>query len=182
MHIKLFNRNILMTYNHLIMKRDIDSVNSKIDQREFELVPITLDNIGALEGGYFSVFSMRQLLENDKPYVDGYMITDIKSGKCLSYAWIGHQGYNQRHYKLRNTDAFLFKVATMPEYKGKGYCGKLIDAIADIVSNSGTKEILLAVMNDNASAIRAYEKNGFEVIGKRKFIRLLRYNIPYYEL
>ena len=125
---------------------------------------------------------MKQLLIYDKQYVDGYMIKDKLSGKCLSYAWIGHRGYNQRHYKIRNTDAYLFKVATLPEYKGKGYCGKLIDAITFTVSQSGTKEILLAVMNDNYSAIRAYEKKGFKVIGKRKFVRFLRFNIPYYKL
>lgn len=49
-----------------------------------------------------------------------------------------------------------------PEYRGKGIIQNLIEALKTWAKSKNIFEARLEVYNDNASAIKAYEKNGFK--------------------
>ncbi|MGB5435122.1 MAG: GNAT family N-acetyltransferase [Maribacter sp.] len=67
-----------------------------------------------------------------------------------------------RHYLYHTSYAYLGFMYTLPEYRGKGVNVKIIERLKQWATAKGLSEIRLTVYNDNLSAIRAYEKAGFE--------------------
>jgi ribosomal protein S18 acetylase RimI-like enzyme len=57
--------------------------------------------------------------------------------------------------------AYLGFMSVAPDYRGQGINQKLIDALMNWSKTRGIDEIRLDVYNDNAGAVRAYEKAGF---------------------
>ncbi|EAR00717.1 GNAT family N-acetyltransferase [Maribacter sp. HTCC2170] len=67
-----------------------------------------------------------------------------------------------RHYLNHNEYAYLGFMFTLPEYRGKGINGRIIEELKDWSYSKGLKEIRLTVYDENNSAISAYEKMGFK--------------------
>lgn len=65
-------------------------------------------------------------------------------------------------YLNHTTYAYLGFMFTQPEYRGKGLNGMILARLRAWAVEMGWTEIRLTVYNDNASAIRAYEKVGFK--------------------
>ncbi len=181
MEITIGGRNVLTTYHHLIMKADLNKIKAGNEYPYLHIERVTEENLFKLEGAYFSTNPMKRMLLDSKSLFEGYALCN-SFGKCLSYVWIAYKGADQRHYRIRNINCFLFKISTMPEYRGKGYCPFLLQQIALVLKEKGIHNVYLAVMKNNKSAIRAYEKSGFYSVGRRIFVRFLRYNIPYHRL
>lgn len=59
-------------------------------------------------------------------------------------------------------------VYTLPEYRNRGYATNLVSAIAEHAFRN-TGRVILHVREDNAPAIRTYEKIGFRKIGTTYF-------------
>lgn len=55
---------------------------------------------------------------------------------------------------------------TIPEYRGKGVLGAIIDAHIQEAKILGVKKMQVHVFDNNPAAIKSYEKMGFSVIGK----------------
>lgn len=51
----------------------------------------------------------------------------------------------------------------MEEFRGRGVAGEVIKACAKWLKEQGLHEIVLGVSTDNVSAMRAYEKAGFQI-------------------
>ncbi len=58
--------------------------------------------------------------------------------------------------------AYLGFMYVVPEYRGQGINGKIIDEISIWVKSKNLTELRLNVYDQNHTAIRAYEKAGFE--------------------
>jgi GNAT superfamily N-acetyltransferase len=80
-----------------------------------------------------------------------------RSGELVSVA--GVHVYSQR-YRI----AALGNITTHPDYRGKGY-GRVVTARVCKSLLNEVEHIGLNVKSDNRSAIRCYEKLGFEAIG-----------------
>lgn len=52
---------------------------------------------------------------------------------------------------------------TIPDYRGRGILGKIIEAHEQEVALNGVKRIQVHVFDNNLSAIRLYEKKGFRI-------------------
>ena len=53
---------------------------------------------------------------------------------------------------------------TLPEYRGRGILGKIIEAHEKKAVSSNVKKIQVHVFDNNPSAIKSYEKKGFKII------------------
>lgn len=62
----------------------------------------------------------------------------------------------------------ITNVATLPEYRKRGFASAVLDALIDYAKKNGVSEIFLEVRESNCSAVRLYEKKGFEAVGLRK--------------
>ena len=58
--------------------------------------------------------------------------------------------------------SYLGFMYVVPEHRGKGLNKLVLDALLDWSRRRGVNEIRLEVYTENAAAIRAYEKSGFE--------------------
>jgi GNAT superfamily N-acetyltransferase len=65
-------------------------------------------------------------------------------------------------YLKHQTYAYLGFMYTDPNHRGKGVNSKIIEALKDWCISQNVHELRLDVYNDNPSAIRAYEKVGFQ--------------------
>lgn len=52
-------------------------------------------------------------------------------------------------------------TGVLPEYRGQGLVGKMYEYILPFLKENNVQQLVLEVIEDNHSAIRAYEKNGF---------------------
>lgn len=62
---------------------------------------------------------------------------------------------------LNNERGDLLSICILPEFRGEGVSGRLMDAFLDAMKSKGKKLCLLSVLSNNDRAINYYEKNGF---------------------
>ena len=65
-------------------------------------------------------------------------------------------------------DAELYKVAVLPEYRGKGFGKELAQAFIAAVQEKGARQIFLEVRVSNQAALSLYVGQGFERVRLRK--------------
>ena len=75
-------------------------------------------------------------------------------------------------YVKHSHHAYLGFMYVLPEYRGQGINKKIMDILKDWAVAQTITEFRLEVYNDNASAIKAYEKFGFS----RYFLEM-RFNL-----
>lgn len=59
---------------------------------------------------------------------------------------------------------YIFVLAVMPEYQGKGLGGKLIEFAEEMARKKGFKKVSLLVNAENSNAIKFYESHGFKKV------------------
>lgn len=65
----------------------------------------------------------------------------------------------------READTYQLEYSyTVPEYRGRGVLGKIIDAHEHEAVLNGVRKIQVHVFDNNPSAIKSYEKKGFKVV------------------
>jgi GNAT superfamily N-acetyltransferase len=65
-------------------------------------------------------------------------------------------------YLKHRTHSYLGFMYVVPEYRGKGVNKKVIAALEDWTRSRGVMEVRLEVYDENAVAVKAYEKAGYE--------------------
>ena len=100
-------------------------------------------------------YDLKGMLESD----DYFVLVATTEGRIVSSGYAttkeGRPYLDHTHY------AYLGFMYTLPEYRGRGINGKIIDGLRLWAEKKGLKEIRLTVYPENESAIRAYEKRGF---------------------
>lgn len=109
------------------------------------------------------------LADNPISYYDlGKMIQDPDIGVIVAETnnKIISSGYAvikpARHYLDHTQYAYLGFMYTIPEFRGRGVNGKIVEVLKEWAVVRGLKEIRLTVYDDNDPAIKAYEKVGFK--------------------
>lgn len=64
----------------------------------------------------------------------------------------------------------LQAIALLPEYRGQGFSGQLLDQAARVASNAGTNRVALQVEEVNSVALQAYMSNGFVEVDRRPYV------------
>ena len=64
----------------------------------------------------------------------------------------------------------LQAIAMLPEYRGKGFAGQLLDEAARVAAEAGTNRIALQAEEVNSVALRAYMRNGFVEVDRRPYV------------
>ncbi|MFP3593457.1 GNAT family N-acetyltransferase [Chryseobacterium sp. SIMBA_038] len=75
------------------------------------------------------------------------------------YALIKQSEKNYNNFKEYGYLGFMY---VKPEHRGKGVNQLIVDALISWVKDKGVSEIRLDVYDQNESAVKAYEKAGFE--------------------
>ena len=128
-----------------------------------------IDTLKTFEQGVIEVerpFS--PTLKAETTYYDLPAMMDDNGVKLLVAEWdnkIIGSGYGRietsMHYLTHSHHAYLGFMYVLPEFRGKGVNGKLIESLKQWAQSKGIMEMRLEVYSDNLPAIRAYEKFGF---------------------
>ena len=81
-------------------------------------------------------------------------------GKIISSGYARIE--NSKHYLQHPKHAYLGFKYVEPEFRGKGVIRKIIDALQVWTISNNINEMRLDVYYNNSSAIKAYEKAGFQ--------------------
>lgn len=102
--------------------------------------------------------------------VEDYSKKLIKHGKVYVMNE-GEKPYGFVAFYDNNTTelvGYIALIGILPAYRRLGIGTKLINETIDIMRNSGMKYVLLEVDDDNATAIKYYQSNGFSFSGKAR--------------
>lgn len=91
--------------------------------------------------------------------------TDVELVVAESKGELLASGYarieNAKPYLQHTQHAYLGFMYVVPAYRGKGINRMILDVLIQWVKTQNISELKLDVYNENASAIKAYEKAGF---------------------
>ena len=112
------------------------------------------------------------------------VISAIENGSAFSKMkeWIKAQGGDEKLYKVKEADSFIFRMEVDEEYQGRGYAKKIMDHIFAIIKKHGCRNVCLVCARKNIKALHLYESVGMKIVDHKFFIRLLDKNIPYYSI
>lgn len=92
--------------------------------------------------------------------IDSAIVLLAEAGSRIIGSGFGHIR-EAKPYLDHDHYAHLGFMYTDPDYRGKGVNKAIIDALMDWSRSKTIMEVRLTVYNDNAPAIKAYEKVGF---------------------
>jgi GNAT superfamily N-acetyltransferase len=109
-----------------------------------------------LRTGHINYYDLKEMLY--LPYVHVVVALDGDTIIGSGYARIE----SAKPYLQHERHSYLGFMYVEPAYRGKGVNNLIIEALKAWTTSRNIFELRLHVYNDNAAAIRAYEKAGFE--------------------
>ena len=181
MNITIGGKKILHSYHHYIMELEVDQFK-KISCEGFRSRTITEADIPILSQGDFALANMTPYLHKQKLFSTGLLFYEEASNQPVGYIWIVRRGGNEMSYRIRKIEGLISCVCVFKPFRGQNIANLMICEIVKIFKDEGHQKVALAVNTDNVSAIRAYEKAGFQKVDDKYFFRILRKNFPYHIL
>ena|SRR5688572_23706558 len=109
-----------------------------------------------LKPGHINYYDLKEMLT--MPHV--HIAVALDGDKIIGSGYARIEA--SKHYLQHHQHSYLGFMYVEPEYRGQGVNQLIIDALSAWSVSRGIYELRLDVYNDNAAAIRAYEKAGFE--------------------
>jgi GNAT superfamily N-acetyltransferase len=109
-----------------------------------------------LKPGHINYYDLREMLH--LPYV--HVVVALDGDKIIGSGYARIE--TAKDYLQHAQHSYLGFMYVDPAYRGKGINNLIIDALKAWSLSRGIYELRLHVYNDNAPAIRAYKKAGFE--------------------
>jgi len=109
-----------------------------------------------LKTGQITYYDIKSLIETNETEVIVAVIGEEVVGSAYATIKDAKPYLKHSHY------AYLGFMYVNPEHRGKGINKKIIEELKNWALSRNISELRLDVYNDNHSAIKAYEKAGFE--------------------
>ncbi len=177
MKIRLFNKVIVEGFDHYVYSIDTD--HKIVDHNVLTYKKITKENMD--EAGAAIGNTTGKWILNDYPFARGYIFYDPQ-GHQVGSCWLMFKGGDEKLYRIRKSDSFIFRLEVDEAYQGKGYSKMIMDHMLKIASAQGAKNVCLVCARKNSKAVNLYEKIGMKRSERKIFFRVFDRNIPYYEL
>ena len=129
--------------------------------QEIEIVPVgtwALAQISEIEKSCFSHPWSMTALEQELACPDSYMLCALIGTDVAAYGSI----------RVALDEGSIGNIACLPQYRGRGAGGKILDGLVQIAKSRGTSSIFLEVRPSNTPAIRLYQSRGFAELGRRR--------------
>lgn len=106
--------------------------------------------------GHLHYYDLKEFIANKETMV---AVAEVE-GQIVSSGFVITK--TARSYLDHKQYAYLGFMYTLPEYRGKGINGKIVEELTKWAQSKKLKEVRLTVYQDNGPAIAAYEKVGFK--------------------
>ena len=179
MNITVGGKRLIHAYHHYIMRLDLVQFH-RLECNGYRFRKVTESDIDILKRGDFSIANMLPYLRREKQYATGLLFFEEKTDKPVGYIWVVRRGGNEMSYRIRQIDGLISCVCVFQEFRGHNIANLMLSEIVNLMKADGFGNVALGVNTDNEPAIHAYTKAGFVVTGEKKYIRVLRKNIPYH--
>ena len=181
--LKLFGKALFAHYHHHIMSAELAKLRGTALPDDVCFEPLAPASIEELRGmTTLRVDKLKAVMSKNQGLCEAFVLRERSSGKPVGTVWVMYRGGNDVEYRIRNIDAYIFDVYVSKECRGRGYAGVMICGLAGHLLAKGISAAHLAVSTANSSAIRAYEKIGFQKERDLSFFRILKVNLPYHKL
>lgn len=126
------------------------------------------------------------ILERVMKHGDGLYVGAYKNGIPVAFGGLIVRdkkiSKQTDYFLLKRSDLYLVYLWVSKEYRGKGIMGDLISYLTNI-QGIRNGDISLCVAINNSSAIRCYQKNGFQIVKKFTFVHFFwPYDFPKYSV
>jgi ribosomal-protein-alanine acetyltransferase len=129
----------------------------KIESASIRLI----DKLFEIEGQCFDqeAFTKRQI---------AYLLTDYNTIALVAKADNDIAGFVIAQEEIENNTLYghIITINVAPTYRRKGIATKLLKEIEDIFKQKGITECHLEVREDNKAALKLYQNNGYQKIGR----------------
>ncbi len=102
-------------------------------------------------------WSLSQFVEASLGERNASLVLTDREGGILGFAL----------YQCVTDEATLLNIAVLPEAQGRGYGGRLLQALRERLAALGARRLLLEVRRGNSRAIALYRRHGFVEDGVR---------------
>lgn len=109
-----------------------------------------------LKDGHFNYYDIKAMIES----VDTEVIVAVHHEEVVGSAYVSIR--KSKPYLKHTQFGYLGFMYVKPEFRGLGVNNKIINAIKSWARAKDIKELCLDVYVKNLSAVKAYEKAGFE--------------------
>ncbi len=126
-----------------------------------------LKDISKIENASFSVGPYSLIMLKSMIYSNSsFTIVVEENNKIIGYGTAA---------KLNKDSMDIESIAILPEYHGKGYGSKLIEAIENEIKKRGYKKLVLEVREKNENAKNFYLNHGYKIINPLENYYLLEF-------
>lgn len=176
MKIKAKGKIIFETFIHDVYEIGVAPSDESHELEAHRIEKENLDQVKDAVGN-----TTRRWIMEDYPFAEGYYFTD-KNGDQVGSCWVMFKGGDEKLYKIRKHDSFIFRLEVDPAYRGKGYAKQIMKMMFQIIAGKGLHDTCLVCATKNEVASGLYAGLGMNKTGKRVFVRLFGKNIPYHIL
>jgi ribosomal protein S18 acetylase RimI-like enzyme len=133
-------------------------IEAIIDEQEYERKLHDTRRPGAEIAAAYLAYVREKAVRNH-----GAVLVAELDGAFAGYAtcWIEHE-YNVAETNDSNHYGYVADTYVIPRLRGRGIVGVFLDAAESHLRSTGVKLIRIRTLAGNASALRAYQKHGFE--------------------
>jgi len=175
MKIKLLNKTVFETFDHYVMELDVDSFCSI--KNALTMIKIEKDHLE--DAGTAIGNTTRKWIVEDYPYAEGYRFLN-ENGDQVGSCWMMLKGGDEKLYKVRYCDCFIFRLQVDETYRGQGYSKMIMSNMIGVMKQRGFATMRLVVATKNQKALNLYRSLGMKDISRKIFVRMFDRNIPYY--
>ena len=120
-----------------------------------------LDKLCEIEGQCFDqeAFTKRQI---------SYLLTDYNTITLVAKANSDIAGFIIAQVEIENNLLFchIITINVAPHYRRKGIATNMLQEIENILKQKGMSECHLEVREDNSTALKLYQKSGYQKVGR----------------
>lgn len=174
--ISMLNRNILTCYNHIIMQ-----INRSSDFCTAKNVDVKVMSVETMKDCTGSEYSLEYIKKLQATYPQEFFgVVAYVDGKIAGYLCGLKPSSNTYHYRIRDCQFFVQFVYVYEAFRGQRIASKLFYELFRI--NSDVQSVKLAVRVNNLPARKSYKRIGGTDVGKKRFLRIGKLNVPYHRV
>lgn len=92
---------------------------------------------------------------------DAFVLIAQTDGRPVAYALVHFHDVADDHWVTRDRWAELESLAVLPEHRGSGIGGSLMDRVHEELRALGIRELVMGVVSTNEPALRFYARYGY---------------------
>ena len=175
MKIKIKDKTIVEAFNHYVLELDLE--NFSVEENELVTEEITTENMDSVGGAAGN--TTKKWLREGYPYAKGYVFRN-ENNEIVGSCWMMLKGGDEKLYKVRNVDVFMFRLEVVESYRGKKYSKKIMHNMVKMAKQYGCKKAGYVCATKNKIVLHLHAGLGAKIVGRRIFFRVFDKNIPYY--